>query len=79
MVSHCVAKEVQRNAKWGLLCGKRERAGREKKVSKVERESGRGGKGKWVRWEKRVSGVEKESGLDRKRKYHPSLCARVIL
>ena len=57
MVSHCVAKEVQRNAKWGLLCGKRERAGREKKVSKVE----------------------KKSGLDRKRKYHPSLCARVIL
>lgn len=39
MVSRCVAKEVQRNAKWGLLCGKRERAGREKKVSKVESES----------------------------------------
>lgn len=38
MVSRYVAKEVQRNAKWGLLCGKRERAGREKKVSKVDKE-----------------------------------------
>lgn len=44
MVSRCVAIEVQRNAKWGLLCGKRERAGREKKVSEVERESWRGGR-----------------------------------
>ena len=26
MVSRRVAKEVQRNAKWGLLCGKGERA-----------------------------------------------------
>lgn len=26
MVSRCVAIEVQRNAKWGFLCGKRERA-----------------------------------------------------
>ena len=32
MVSRCVAIEVQRNAKWGLLCGKR-------RVSDVEKES----------------------------------------
>lgn len=44
MVSRCVAIEVQRNAKWGLLCGKRERARWEKRVSKVEKDSGRDGK-----------------------------------
>lgn len=58
MVSHCVAKEVQRNAKWGLLCGKRERARWERRVNEMKKESGRGGKGKWVRWKRRVSGVE---------------------
>lgn len=79
MVSRCVAKEVQRNAKWGLLCGKRERAGREKRVSKAEKESEWGGKEEWVRWKGRVGEVERESRLDRKRKYHPNLCARVIL
>lgn len=40
MVSRCVAKEVQRNAKWGLLCGKRERTRWGKKESKVKKESG---------------------------------------
>lgn len=54
MVSRCVAKEVQRNAKWGLLCEKREWVGREKKVSKVD-------KGERTRWEKRVGKVESES------------------
>lgn len=49
MVSHCVAKEVQRNAKWGLLCGKRERAWWEKNVSEVGKERGRGGKEERVR------------------------------
>lgn len=39
MVSRYVAKEVQRNAKWGLLCEKREWVGREKRVGKVESES----------------------------------------
>lgn len=63
MVSRCVAIEVQRNAKWGLLCGKRERARWEKRVSKVEKESGRDGKVEWVRWERRVSGVGKEECL----------------
>ena len=48
MVSRCVAKEVQRNAKWGLLCEKREWVGREKKVSKVDKGSGRGRKRTWV-------------------------------
>jgi len=36
MVSHCVAKEVQRNAKWGCFY--------------VGKESGRVGRRKWVRW-----------------------------
>ena len=40
MVSRRVAKEVQRNVKWGLLCGKRERVGREKRVGKAEKERG---------------------------------------
>ena len=48
-------------------------------MSGVEKESEWGGKGKWVRWRRNVGEVEKESGLDRKRKYHPSFCARVIL
>ena len=61
MVSHCVAKEVQRNAKWGLLCGKRERAWWEKNVSEMEKESGWGGKLTWVRWKKNVGWIEKES------------------
>ena len=61
MVSHCVAKEVQRNAKWGLLCGKRERAGREKKVSEVEKKSEWGGKGEWKRWKGKVGEVGEES------------------
>ena len=39
MVSHCVAKEVQRNAKWGLLCGKREWARWKSRVGEVERKS----------------------------------------
>lgn len=39
MVSHCVAKEVQRNAKWGLLCGKGERARSEGRASEVVEES----------------------------------------
>lgn len=39
MVSRCVAKEVQRNAKWGLLCGKREWARSEKNVGWIEKES----------------------------------------
>jgi hypothetical protein len=34
---------------------------REKRVSEMERESGRGGKGKWVRWEKKVGDVGEES------------------
>lgn len=64
MVSHCVAKEVQRNAKWGYLVwirradgsgeesgrgGKRERAWWEKNVSEVGKERGRGGKEERVR------------------------------
>ena len=44
MVSRRVAKEVQRNAKWGLLCGKVEWARWKGRVSELERESGRGGK-----------------------------------
>ncbi len=40
MVSRCVAKEVQRNAKWGLLCGKRERARWKRRVSEMEKENG---------------------------------------
>lgn len=52
MVSHCVAKEVQRNAKWGLLCGKRERARWEKRVGEVKKKSEWGGKLTWARWEK---------------------------
>ena len=44
MVSRCVAKEVQRNAKWGLLCGKRERARWERRVNEMKKESGRDGK-----------------------------------
>lgn len=39
MVSHYVAKEVQRNAKWGLLCGKREWARWKGKVGEVGEES----------------------------------------
>ena len=39
MVSHCVAKDVQRNAKWGLLCGKRERARWERRVNEMKKES----------------------------------------
>ena len=39
MVSRCVAIEVQRNAKWGLLCGKRERTRWKKRVSEMEEES----------------------------------------
>lgn len=38
MVSRCVAKEVQRNAKWGLLCGKREWGKWERRVSEVRKE-----------------------------------------
>lgn len=45
----------------------------------MREESGRDGKGKWVGWKINVGEMEKERGLDRKRKYHPSLCARVIL
>jgi hypothetical protein len=74
-----VAKEVQRNAKWGLLCGKREGARWKRRESEMREESGRDGKGKWVGWKINVGEMEKERGLDRKRKYHPSLCARVIL
>lgn len=42
MVSRCVAKEVQRNAKWGYLMWIR-------RVSKMEKESGRGGRRELVR------------------------------
>ena len=54
MVSRCVAKEVQRNAKWGCLMWK-------KRVGEMERKSGRDGKGKLARWEKRVNEVKKEN------------------
>lgn len=47
MVSRCMVKEVQRNAKWGVF--------------DVDKESGRGGKGKWVRWKVRVGEVKKKS------------------
>ena len=40
MVSRCVAKEVQRNAKGIFYVRKRERARWEKRVSEEERESG---------------------------------------
>jgi len=40
MVIRCVAKEVQRNAKWGYLMW--------------IRESGQGGKGEWMRWKRRM-------------------------
>lgn len=39
MVSRCVAKEVQRNAKWGLLCGKREWVRWKGRVGDVEKKS----------------------------------------
>ena len=54
IVSRCVAKEVQRNAKWGYLRWKR-------RVGEVEKESGRGGRREWARWEKRVGEAERES------------------
>ena len=58
--------------KGDILCWKREWARWDKKVSDVRKEE-------WMRWKVRLGKVEKESGLGRKRKYHPSLCARVIL
>ena len=48
-------------------------------MSKMKKESEWGGKGKGVECKRRVGKMKKERGLDRKRKYHPSLCARVIL
>lgn len=47
MVSRCMVKEVQRNAKWGYLMW--------------IRESEWGGKLTWARWEKKVGWVEKEN------------------
>ena len=47
MVSRCVAKEVQRNAKWGYFMW--------------IRESGWVGRRKWVRWKVRVGEVKKKS------------------
>lgn len=47
MVSRCMAKEVQRNAKWGVF--------------DVDKESGRGGKVEWARWKRKVGEVESES------------------
>ena len=47
MVSHRVAIEVQRNAKWGSPVWKKR--------------AGEVGRRKWIRWEKRVCDVEKES------------------
>ena len=38
MVSRCVAKEVQRNAKWGSLMRKREWGKWERRVSEVRKE-----------------------------------------
>ena len=50
-----------------------------KRMSKMKKESEWGGKGKGVECKRRVGKMKKERGLDRKRKYHPSLYARVIL
>lgn len=53
MVSRCVAKEVQRNAKWGYFMWKKKVGGWEKRVGKVREESGRGGKGEWAMWKRK--------------------------
>lgn len=39
MVSRCVAKEVQRNAKWGCFMWKKKAGEWERRVSGVEKES----------------------------------------
>lgn len=50
-----------------------------KRAGGVGEESEWGGKEEWFGWKRKMGKVGEERGLGRKRKYHPSLCARVIL